>query len=261
MDVVQFESRDGYFEWLEANRAAIGIPEAHKTSPIVWFEAGNVLGGKSDTVEWCRSLFDGKLHKPSIPAPVNIDAWNPDHSYDYDLVVIGGGSGGLACAKEAKAVNSELRVALLDFVKPSPAGSKWGLGGTCVNVGCIPKKLMHQAALLGEAARDAPYFGWTNKGTAGAHSWETLVSNTQDHIKSLNFGYRVSLREAGVTYLNKLARFTDEPHTLEISDHKGSKRITAARIVVATGGRPRPLDCEGAEHAISSDDIFMKVRR
>lgn len=69
--------------------------------------------------------------------------------YEYDLVVIGGGSGGLACAKEAAQFGA--KVAVLDFVKPSPQGTKWGLGGTCVNVGCIPKKLMHQASLLGEA--------------------------------------------------------------------------------------------------------------
>lgn len=69
--------------------------------------------------------------------------------YDYDLVVIGGGSGGLACAKEAVAYGK--KIAVLDFVNPSPRGTTWGLGGTCVNVGCIPKKLMHQAALLGEA--------------------------------------------------------------------------------------------------------------
>lgn len=70
-------------------------------------------------------------------------------TFEYDLVVIGGGSGGLACAKEAAQLGA--KVAVLDFVKPSPQGTKWGLGGTCVNVGCIPKKLMHQASLLGEA--------------------------------------------------------------------------------------------------------------
>lgn len=69
--------------------------------------------------------------------------------YEYDLVVIGGGSGGLACAKEAAQIGA--KVAVLDWVKPTPIGTKWGLGGTCVNVGCIPKKLMHQASLLGEA--------------------------------------------------------------------------------------------------------------
>lgn len=72
-----------------------------------------------------------------------------DGTYDYDLAVIGGGSGGLACAKEA--VNLGAKVAVLDYVTPSPQGTKWGLGGTCVNVGCIPKKLMHQAAILGES--------------------------------------------------------------------------------------------------------------
>lgn len=71
-----------------------------------------------------------------------------DGAFDYDLAVIGGGSGGLACAKEA--INLGAKVAVLDYVTPSPQGTKWGLGGTCVNVGCIPKKLMHQAALLGE---------------------------------------------------------------------------------------------------------------
>ena len=68
---------------------------------------------------------------------------------DYDLVVIGGGSGGLAAAKEAASLGA--KVAVLDYVTPTPKGTRWGLGGTCVNVGCIPKKLMHQAALLGDA--------------------------------------------------------------------------------------------------------------
>ena len=68
---------------------------------------------------------------------------------EYDLVVIGGGSGGLSCAKESAQLGA--KVAVLDYVTPTPRGNTWGLGGTCVNVGCIPKKLMHHAALLGEA--------------------------------------------------------------------------------------------------------------
>ena len=67
-----------------------------------------------------------------------------DDKGEYDLVVIGGGTGGLSCAQEAKALG--LKVAIFDYVSPSPQGSTWGLGGTCVNVGCIPKKLMHIAA-------------------------------------------------------------------------------------------------------------------
>jgi len=74
------------------------------------------------------------------------------HTYDYDLFVIGGGSGGISAARHAAAFGK--KVALADFVKPSPAGSKWGLGGTCVNVGCIPKKLMHYSGILNEMRHD-----------------------------------------------------------------------------------------------------------
>ncbi len=97
-----------------------------------------------------------------------------------------------------------------------PIGSKWGLGGTCVNVGCIPKKLMHTAALLGESAKDSKGFGWENL-DAGTHNWTKLKDNVQDHIRGLNFGYRVALREKGVTYLNKLGKFVG-PHHLECTD-------------------------------------------
>ncbi len=85
----------------------------------------------------------------SINCIENLNSIADGQSYEYDLVVIGGGSGGLAAAKEAAQFGA--KVAVLDFVKPTPLGTKWGLGGTCVNVGCIPKKLMHQASLLGEA--------------------------------------------------------------------------------------------------------------
>lgn len=172
--------------------------------------------------------------------------------YDYDLVVIGGGSGGLACSKEAAELGK--RVAVLDFVKPSPAGSTWGLGGTCVNVGCIPKKLMHRAALLGEAIVDAQSFGWPTM--KPGHSWDTLVESVQSHIQSLNFGYRVALKDKNVTYLNALGRFEDA-HTISATDAEGNvTRVTSARFVVAVGGRPSPLTCEGGELAISSDDLF-----
>ncbi|ACO68791.1 thioredoxin-disulfide reductase [Micromonas commoda] len=95
----------------------------------------------------------------------------PDvHPYDYDLVVIGGGSGGLAAAKQAAKLGA--KVACLDFVKPSPRGSTWGLGGTCVNVGCIPKKLMHQAGILGESFSDAKEYGWHVRNDG--HDWNKM---------------------------------------------------------------------------------------
>lgn len=83
---------------------------------------------------------------------------NPPIQYDFDFFVIGGGSGGLASAKEAAKFGA--KVAVADFVKPSPQGTSWKLGGTCVNVGCIPKKMMHYAGILGEGYDDQVLAGW-----------------------------------------------------------------------------------------------------
>jgi len=255
LNVLEFASHEEYDVWLPANRDLIGAPH-HETSPLIWFENGSVVGGCDDTIAWIKKLFSPVEFSPKVSSPT-VDTWNKDHTYDYDLVVIGGGSGGLACSKEAIKVNGDLKVAVLDFVKPSPQGSKWGLGGTCVNVGCIPKKLMHTAALMQGYSRDAAAYGW--EGGLQKHSWESLRAHVQDHIGGLNFGYRVSLRENGITYLNKLGKFVDG-HTLETTDAKGVKKnITSARFVVAVGGRPSPLNCPGGELAITSDDVFSKA--
>jgi heterodisulfide reductase subunit A-like polyferredoxin len=118
--------------------------------------------------------------------------------YEYDYVVIGGGSGGLASAKKAASYGA--KVALFDYVKPSPQGTKWGLGGTCVNVGCVPKKLMHYAGLMGPMFIDAKQYGWEISEEKPAHSWSTMVQNVQSHVKMLNFRYRVGLKSAQVQF-------------------------------------------------------------
>ncbi|KAB0406856.1 hypothetical protein E2I00_006179, partial [Balaenoptera physalus] len=125
----------------------------------------------------------------------------------YDLLVIGGGSGGLACAKEAAQLGK--KVAVVDYVEPSPRGTRWGLGGTCVNVGCIPKKLMHQAALLGGMIHDAPHYGW--KVAQPLHDWGKMAEAIQNHVKSLNWGHRVQLQDRKVKYFNFKASFVN-PH-------------------------------------------------
>ena len=134
------------------------------------------------------------------------------HGFDYDLFVIGGGSGGLACAKAAKALGAN--VALADFVRPSPAGTKWGLGGTCVNVGCIPKKLMHFAGFLGEMREDQEQCGFKVDFTT-QHSWEKMRNNVSTHIKKLNWGYEMQLIQKGLEYFNMAAKFVDK-NTLEV---------------------------------------------
>jgi thioredoxin reductase (NADPH) len=90
--------------------------------------------------------------------------------------------------------------------------------------------------------------------------WNVIKDNIQNYIRGLNFKYRVRLREKSVQYLNKLATFKDE-HTVELVDKKGkTSEVTSSRFLVCTGGRPTPLDCEGADLAISSDDIFFLDR-
>jgi len=195
-----------------------------------------------------------RLRAPLARAPHSTmaDSVTAPHDYQYDLVVIGGGSGGLAASKEAAKLGA--KVACLDFVVPSPAGTTWGLGGTCVNVGCIPKKLMHQTAILGESVSDADAMGW--KLENGGHDWAKMVQGVQDYIGSLNWGYRVALRDNKVTYLNALGEFLD-PHTIQCTKKNGKvETITTARVIIAVGGRPKQLGLPGEELCISSDDIF-----
>ena len=121
------------------------------------------------------NLNDGGVASPSAATAIGVSSSEREREFEYDLVVIGGGSGGLACAKEAARLGQ--RVACLDFVKPSGMGSKWGLGGTCVNVGCIPKKLMHQVR-SGRVRFGAPprCIGWAiaHSSAAAAVCAETL---------------------------------------------------------------------------------------
>lgn len=183
--------------------------------------------------------------------------------FDFDVFVIGGGSGGIACAKEAARLGA--RVGLCDAVRPSPRGSSWGLGGTCVNVGCIPKKLMHRAAHLRRVVEvDAPAYGYdVTAALEGAssglsHEWSSLVEAVQDHVHALNFGYRTALSKAGVVHHNSHGALRGG-HEVTLRDAKGRDSVVRARhIVLAVGGRPRyPAEFEGADAvALSSDDLF-----
>ncbi len=93
----------------------------------------------------------------------------------FDVVVVGGGSGGLACVREAARLGA--KAAVVDAVSPSPRGTTWGLGGTCVNVGCIPKKFMHHASLIGDSLTDASKYGWKMPVEKPEHDWNRLRAN------------------------------------------------------------------------------------
>ncbi|GLG99058.1 Thioredoxin reductase 1, mitochondrial [Gryllus bimaculatus] len=207
----------------------------------------------------CRSRTSFMVKSTCQYSATAVEEKAKEQSSKYDLVVIGGGSGGLACAKEAAHLGA--KVAVLDYVTPSPRGSKWGLGGTCVNVGCIPKKLMHHAALLGEAVHDARAYGWVLPEKAKVvHNWEVLRNAVQDHIKSVNWVTRVELRNKTIDYINGRGYFHSS-HVVNAVLNNGKERsLNAEKVLIAVGGRPRYPDIPGAlEHCITNfEDIGLE---
>ena len=159
-------------------------------------------------------------------------------THDFDLFVIGGGSGGVRAARIAAGHGARVAVAEERF---------WG--GTCVNVGCVPKKIMVNAAEYGAWAADAAAFGWDM--TVSGHDWAKLAAARDAEVARLSGIYGRLLAGAGVTSFDARATFLD-PHTLDV----GGRRVTAERIVIATGGTPTRLDIPGAELGLVSDDLF-----
>jgi glutathione reductase (NADPH) len=157
---------------------------------------------------------------------------------DFDLFVIGGGSAGVRCARISAAHGARVGVAEERF---------WG--GTCVNIGCVPKKLLVQAGEYGAWADDAAGFGWTIQ--KGPHDWKKLIAAKDREITRLEAIYRKLLTGAGATIFDGRAVLID-PHTVEV----GGERFTAESVVIATGGHPERPDIPGAELGIISDDAF-----
>jgi len=161
---------------------------------------------------------------------------------DFDLFVIGGGSAGVRCARIAAGYGARVGVAEERF---------WG--GTCVNVGCVPKKLLVQAGEYGGWADDAAGFGWEIR--KGPHDWAKLIAAKDREISRLSGIYRRLLDGAGAQVFETRASFLDA-HTLEV----GGKRLTAERIVIATGGHPVRFPVPGSALGIISDDAFYLPR-
>jgi glutathione reductase (NADPH) len=163
--------------------------------------------------------------------------------YDFDLFVIGGGSGGTRCARIAASHGARVGVAEERF---------WG--GTCVNVGCVPKKLMVQAAEYAAWAEDARGFGWDI--ARGGHDWAGFIASKDQEIARLQSIYKSMLQRAGVREFEAHVRFIDA-HTLDV----GGETLTAERIVIATGSTPNKADFPGADLAGITDDLFYLPER
>ena len=157
--------------------------------------------------------------------------------YDYDLFVVGAGSGGVRAARVASELGASVAVAEMDR-----------MGGTCVNVGCIPKKLFAYGSHFSYDLEDARGYGWS---TQPSFDWATLLANKDREIARLNGIYRGLLERADVDLFKGRARLLD-PHTVEVD----GTPYSAERILIATGGRAILPEIPGREHALTSNAVF-----
>jgi glutathione reductase (NADPH) len=162
---------------------------------------------------------------------------------EFDLIVIGGGSGGIAHARRAAEYGAQ--VAVIEY---GP------LGGTCVNVGCVPKKIMWYTASHMHHFEHAADYGFDV--SVGGHDWAALKARRDAYVRRLNGIYEANLDKSGVRYIAGAARFVD-PHSVAVGD----ALYSSDRIVIATGGRPIVPDIPGAEHGITSDGFFELDKR
>lgn len=156
----------------------------------------------------------------------------------YDLIVIGGGSGGIATAR--RAAKHGARVALIE---------QGALGGTCVNVGCVPKKVMWHAATLAETFHDGEAYGFDVDGWR--HDWPRLVANREHYIRRLNGIYQHNLDKDGIRILQGRGRLRSA-HEVEVN----SEVLRGERLLIATGGKPSRPDIPGAKLGLDSDGFF-----
>ena len=165
------------------------------------------------------------------------------NKYDYDLIAIGAGSGGLSVVERAASYGQKCAVV-----------EQGKMGGTCVNVGCVPKKIMWFGASLSHQLDDAKNYGFDV--IKQGFDWGRLVAKREAYISGINNWYYGYLKDLGIDELKGCASFVD-PHCIEVD----GKRYTAKHIAIATGTIPTIPDIPGAEHAITSDGFFALNQR
>lgn len=156
----------------------------------------------------------------------------------YDLIVIGGGSGGVRAARIAAGHGAKVAIC-----------EEYRYGGTCVIRGCVPKKMMVYAAHFAEDFHDSASYGWST--TVNGFDWNTLIKNKDQEIDRLNGIYINLLKNAGVEILHGTGSLIDA-NTVQV----GEQTLSADKILIATGGTPFMPEISGIEHAISSNEVF-----
>jgi len=212
-----------------------------------------------------RSFSSSSSYSPSSDGDDDASSSSSSTTFDYDLFVIGGGSGGIASARRAASTWNK-RVAVAEVGR---------MGGTCVNVGCVPKKIMWNAASIAENVHEMHHYGFSMKDEdAIGFDWSYLKKSRDSYIQKLNGIYERNLRNSSVKRFQGSASLGSDPHTvhieveeevkdltkegaLDITIRRSVKTVTAEHILIATGGYPIVPDGEGiAEHCVTSDGFF-----
>lgn len=199
------------------------------SAPLLYVGFGLVIGASG-------LYMLAKFSHKSIPIMTT------PHNFDYDLFVIGAGSGGVRAARLSAGFGAKVAVA-----------EEFRVGGTCVIRGCVPKKLLIYGSEFGHEMADiAPAYGWTF--TGAKFDWATLRDNVAGEVDRLSGIYTRNLRNSGVEIIDARATLIG-PNTVQLAN---GETKTAATILIATGGMPfLPDDVPGIEHAITSNEIFL----
>jgi len=163
---------------------------------------------------------------------------NMSRTFDYDYLAIGGGSGGIASINRAAMYGQKCAIV-----------EAKALGGTCVNVGCVPKKVMWFAGQIADAFKYAPDYGFDTE--IKSHHWQTLIENREAYISRIHASYDTVLGKNNVDVIKGWATIVDK-NTVKVGD----RLITAEKLLIATGGEPSIPEIEGKEHILDSDGFF-----